>query len=87
MVAESTELTLGGTYQGRIDEVRIWKDALTPEYDYLWNTTLNKWAPQWDDLVVYYKFDQYECAHIVDYKAILANTANNHHGVMEGVVK
>lgn len=84
LVAESTELTLGGTYQGRIDEVRIWKDALTPEYDYLWNTTLNKWAPQWDDLVVYYKFDQYECAHIVDYKAILANTANNHHGVMEG---
>lgn len=84
LLAETTELTLGGSFNGRIDEVRIWKDALTPEYDYIWNTTLNKWAPQWDDLVVYYKFDQYECAHIVDYKAILANTVNNHHGVIAG---
>lgn len=84
LLAETTELTLGGSFNGRIDEVRIWKDALTPEYDYIWNTTLNKWAPQWYDLVVYYKFDQYECANIVDYKAILANTVNNHHGVIEG---
>lgn len=84
LTAETTELTLGGTYNGRLDDVRIWGNVLTPEFDFIWNTTLNKWAPQWQDLLVYYKFDQYDCQNIVDYKAILDSTDTNHHGVMAG---
>lgn len=74
----SDELTFGGNYTGRIDEVRIWKAALSSDFNYFINTTLNKWVPQRDDLVAYYKMDQNLCPNLVDYCTITATPG--HHG-------
>ncbi len=72
----------GGQYKGRIDEVRIWKNLLQSDYNYFFNNTLNKWCPQWSDLVAYYKFDQDLCDNVVDYKTVtLKDNEYNHHGV------
>lgn len=71
---------LGGGFNGRIDEFRIWNTLLTKDYDYFRNNTLNKWVPQWNHLVAYYKFDQNLCENVVDYTF-------KHHGIfsMTGV--
>lgn len=74
----SDELVFGGNYTGRIDEVRLWKAALSSDFNYFINTTLNKWVPQRDDLVAYYKMDQNLCPNLVDYCTIEA--APGHHG-------
>lgn len=71
----------GGDYAGRIDEVRVWSAALSSEYDYFFNNTLNKWVPQIDNLVAYFKMDQELCPNLVDYKALFVPSAYNHHGV------
>lgn len=65
---------LGGGFSGRIDEFRIWNTLLAKDYDYFRNNTLNKWAPQWNNLVAYYKFDQNLCENVVDYTF-------KHHGI------
>lgn len=80
-IAQSTNpLVIGGSYDGRIDEVRIWKAALSSDFNYFINNTLNKWNPQWADLVAYYKMDQVLCPNLVDYRHIDTQTA--HHGTM-----
>lgn len=66
--ASSSPFILGGGFAGRIDEFRVWKAELSEEYEYFRNNTLNKFAPQWDELVAYYKFDQNLCENVVDYK-------------------
>jgi hypothetical protein len=66
-------LVLGGNFAGRIDEFRIWNTELNADY-YLWRNTINKYHPQWNNLLVYYKFDQNLCPNIVDYKY-------KHHGI------
>ncbi|WP_455586882.1 LamG-like jellyroll fold domain-containing protein [Bacteroides sp.] len=83
------DFLLGKNFKGRLDEFRIWKAALD-ENKYLakdpsiigfllWDNTLNKYHPQYDDLLLYCKFDQNLCANIVDYMF-------RHHGIMnEGV--
>lgn len=71
----------GGDYAGRIDEVRVWSAALSSEYDYFFNNTLNKWVPQIDNLVAYFKMDQELCPNLVDYKVLFVPSAYNHHGV------
>lgn len=76
----SDELTFGGNYTGRIDEVRLWKTALSSNFNYFINTTLNKWTPQRSDLVAYYKMDQSLCPNLVDYCTIEATPG--HHGTM-----
>jgi len=84
---ESTdEFTIGGdTYVGRLDEIRVWSAVLSSDYEYFYNTTLNKWVPQLDDLVCYFKLDQELCENVVDYKAIFVpDQSFNHHGVMNG---
>lgn len=76
-------LTLGGGYSGRLDEIRIWGEDTGSEFDYFEHTTLNRYNPGWDDLLVYYKMDQELCDHLVDYKSIYSpDAAWNHHGVM-----
>ena len=60
-------LMLGGNFSGRIDELRIWKNVLSSDYNYMWQNTLNQYHPQWKDLIAYYKFDQNLCPNIVDY--------------------
>lgn len=60
---------LGGRYRGRIDEVRVWKDALPTEYDSFWRTTLNNLNPSWSNLVAYWKMDQEQCPNLVDYRS------------------
>jgi hypothetical protein len=72
--AEDGSLTIGGGFVGRIDEVRVWKAAIADDFERFTFNTLNKWCPQWDDLVVYYKMDQVSCANIVDYKKIIDAT-------------
>lgn len=58
---------LGGNFDGRIDELRIWRAVLSSDYNYMWQNTLNQYHPQWKDLIAYYKFDQNFCPNIVDY--------------------
>jgi hypothetical protein len=78
----------GGTFIGRIDELRIWDAALSSDFNYFINNTLNRWCPQWDNLVAYYKFDQNLCKDIVDYKEIYetAERQDTNHGSIEGSV-
>ena len=59
---------LGGKYRGRIDEVRIWANSLSENYESYWRTTLNEFNPSWNRLVGYWKMDQEKCAHLVDYR-------------------
>ncbi len=90
MPIDGSDLTIGGGYIGRIDEVRLWSEALTDDYNYFINNTLNLHAPQWTDLAAYYKMDQIDCAHLVDYKGIEETEIEyNNHGVLspEGVVR
>lgn len=87
--ASEENLILGGGYAGQLDEVRIWNAALDSEYEYFLYNTLNKWAPQWDNLLVYYKMDQADsCPNLIDYK-VLENPAAtfNNHGIFKGGVK
>lgn len=77
--ASEKDMILGGGMSGRLDEFRVWKAALSnAEYDggyqYFIYNTINKYNPQWGDLVAYYKFDQNLCDNVVDY------TFTNHHG-------
>lgn len=86
--ASGRALTLGGSgYTGRIDEVRLWKAALADDFDRFTFNTLNKWAPQWADLIAYYKMDQDLCTDaLVDYR-ILGHEAEldyNNHGIFLG---
>lgn len=87
--AGEDKLILGGNYSGMIDEVRIWNAALSSMFDYFTFNTLNKWAPQWDNLVAYYKMDQGDCENLVDYHALYnPNAAYNNHGVLsKGVTR
>jgi hypothetical protein len=78
----------GGTFVGRIDELRIWNTALSSDFNYFINNTVNKWCPQWDNLIAYYKFDQNLCKDIVDYKEIYDTTEreDTNHGSISGSV-
>lgn len=79
--ATGGNLVIGGNdFAGRIDDVRLWNDAITPDFNYFINNTLNKWCPQWDALVAYYKFDYDLCDNVVDMKT-LATRGTNHHGI------
>ncbi|MDE6467986.1 MAG: hypothetical protein K2L28_03710 [Muribaculaceae bacterium] len=84
--ASSEAFIIGGQgYKGRIDEIRLWKCLLSGEFDYFRNNTLNKWMPQYEDLLVYYKMDQELCKHLVDYCAIDVEDADyNNHGILQG---
>ena len=90
---ENTEapLKLGGGYEGMIDEVRIWDDALNDEmktFDFFIFNTLNKFCPMWDNLLVYYKMDQPLCDNLVNYKDIEDNQKDyDNHGIFTGDVK
>lgn len=85
-----SRLTLGGNYSGLLDEIRIWGSSLDDQFNYFEHTTLNKWNPYWNDLIVYFKMDQELCSYLVDYKGIYTPEAPfNHHGVLseKGVSK
>lgn len=90
-IAESTEpFTIGGdTYDGYIDEIRIYDASLSKgdfghdmeTFDYFVFNTLNKWCPMWDNLVAYYKMDQPQYdKHLVEYKVIEDKGSWNNHG-------
>ncbi len=75
---------LGGPhFAGRIDEVRVWSTLLSDQYDYFINNTLNKWVPQLDNLVLYYKCDQNLCSDaLVDYRPLFKPSTHNHHAAL-----
>lgn len=66
--------TIGKNFKGDLDEIRIWSRALDSK-DFYWNNTLNKFNPNYDALVAYWKCDQNLCPNLVDYKG-------KHHGEM-----
>lgn len=68
---------LGCSFSGRLDEFRVWGTVLSSDYEYMWRNTLNKFHPQWKDLIVYYKFDQNLCPNVIDYTF-------RHHGKFVG---
>lgn len=77
--AISTDKTciIGQGLVGQIDEIRIWNKALEQE-DFFWRNTLNKFNPNYDALVAYWKCDQDQCPNLVDYKFA-------HHGVLNNL--
>lgn len=71
-VATSNDpLTFGGGFVGRLDEVRLFKTAIPEDFERFTFNTINKWHPQWADLLAYYKFDMIGCPEVVDYKYII----------------
>ena len=86
LAEDDAPFIIGGGFDGCIDELRVWNAELSSEYNYFLNNTLNKWVPQLNNLVAYYKFDQDQCPNIVDYKALFKPSTYNHHGVISGSV-
>ncbi len=70
-VDAQSHLVFGGGFQGRLDEVRLFKTAIPEDFERFSFNTINKWHPQWGDLLVYYKFDMVGCPEVVDYKYII----------------
>lgn len=84
----ASPLVIGEKYNGRLDEMRFWKVALSDEFDYFRHTTLNQFNPDWDNLVAYYKMDQELCENLVDYKGVFVDDVDyNYHGILEGDAK
>ena len=78
-------LTLGGGYEGLIDEVRVWNIGLQDSYGHFWNNTLNEFNDLAPYLIAYYKMDHEEwTTSLADYKAIWTGGATNHHGKVSG---
>ena len=91
IAASTDKFVLGGNYEGLLDEVRVWNDALNDKmkmFDYFTNNTLNKWCPMWDNLIAYYKMDQENCPYLVDYRALENKDAGyDNHGILSSGVK
>ena len=85
--ADDAPFTIGGSFDGCIDELRVWNAELSSEFNYFLNNTINKYVPQLDNLVAYYKFDQDQCPNIVDYRALFKAGEYNHHGIISGNVQ
>lgn len=86
LTAGTSSLILGDGFVGRLDEVRLWNDVLSSEFDYFINNTINRWNPQIDALVAYYKFDQADCANVVEQTAVWKeNDGENNHGIMSAL--
>ncbi|MFR9524176.1 MAG: glycosyl hydrolase family 18 protein [Rikenellaceae bacterium] len=59
---------VGGGFDGQIDELRIFSTALRPE-DMSHFNTINHYHANWDDVLLYYKFDQAALEdRVVDYR-------------------
>ena len=86
LAEDDASFIIGGGFDGCIDELRVWKTAVNGEFNYFINNTINKFVPQLNNLVAYFKFDQEQCPNIVDYKALFKPSENNHHGVISGNV-
>ena len=66
--SSTDDLKIGGNnFLGKIDEFRIWNTNLQDDFFFLWRNTINKHHPNWDNLILYYKFDQNLCDNVVDY--------------------
>ena len=70
-VDAQSHLVFGGGFQGRLDEVRLFKTAIPEDFERFSFNTINKWHPQRGDLLVYYKFDMVGFPEVVDYKYII----------------
>ena len=86
LAEDGAPFVIGGGFDGCIDELRVWNAVLSDEFNYFLNNTINKYVPQLNNLVAYYKFDQEQCPNIVDYKALFKPGEYNHHGIISGNV-
>ena len=79
MPSSNENLVLGQGFKGRLDEFRLWNTAMPSDSKELlmFQNTVNKFHPQWEHLVLYYKFDQEQCPDIVDYKFTHHGTLSN----------
>lgn len=80
--ASESPFVIGERFKGRIDEFRFWNTEMPgdePE-NLMFRNTVNKFHPKYDNLLVYYKFDQDQCDDIVDYKLA-------HHGTPVNVTR
>lgn len=80
--ASESPFVIGERFKGRIDEFRFWNTEMSgdePE-NLMFRNTVNKFHPKYDNLLVYYKFDQDQCDDIVDYKLA-------HHGTPVNVTR
>lgn len=68
---------IGKGFLGSMDEIRVWSSALN-QNDFYWRNTLNPYTPDTSTLVAYWKCDQEQCAHLVDYKML-------HHGELHDI--
>lgn len=73
-ISESFQkITIGEKFCGEIDELRVWNACLTDEIPVLndiflmWRNTVNKHHPNYQDLMLYAKFDEQQYQHITDY--------------------
>lgn len=73
----SSVFTLSEGFSGMLDEIRIWKKDLAQK-DLCWRNTLNRFHPNHESLIAYWKGDQDQCEHLVDYRL-------KYHGKMTGI--
>ena len=54
------QFVIGQNFKGQIDEFRIWNTSMpsADEDNLMISNPVNKFHPQYDDLLVYYKYDQ-----------------------------
>lgn len=78
---QAGKLTIGGGFDGLIDEVRIWSTGtLDSRFNDYAHTTLNQFNPDWDNLVAYYKMDGANTEVLADFKSLhMPERAYNHH--------
>ena len=66
-------------YNGKVDEFRVWKTALDQETIQTWmGMTLDDSHPQYDDLLVYYDFNEMNGEPVIDH------SGNGYNGVLQG---
>lgn len=78
-VATANSCLIGKGFNGSLDEIRVWRKALS-QTELYWRNTLNKFNPNYEFLVAYWKGDQDQCENLVDYKFA-------HHGILHNVVR
>lgn len=76
-------ISIGEKFRGEIDELRLWNTCLSDKEPILndlflmWRNSINKHHPNYDDLILYAKFDEQDYRQIRDY-------THHMHGTIKG---
>lgn len=77
--ADAPGCVIGRGFKGRMDEIRIWSEALA-QADFCWRNTVGRYSPCHDALAAYWKCDQKESGRLYD-------SAGGHHGTFAGAIR